>query len=736
MNLNLSLDLNVSEVISPKGNADRQPLWGDDPVDRDFEQVLQDELAVADGTELGQVIEPLPTTPVTRQELAAASASSTEQADEDTELTAEAEQAALLQLIANARSYEVAVEKNPAAGKSDASIDEVGAALLAEELAKELAKDSANTKGSGKQVTEGNSMPPLVTSEQLEDLVLPELTKTKLNEQPQAAAPNEVAVLSGKGALKAESQTIDNQKLSFIELPADEVMTSQKVQATATSDVTLVNAENSKDAAAAKSINAQLANSQQSNSQLANTQQTNAQADGQDAAQHLANTSKATTNKSTQDQIAKLVAGDTANTSAANTALQADSETNDNAQQTLLSQSAGIANSTVNSNSSQAATKGTIDAETIASKDAPLDAKVNAKAIDVAAKAMSSENDNAVVDTAESLVVKTEQLGGQQKNVEVKKGGDDAAKPTLSNASINHSGLNQQPQTTTGAEQVQRHAEGSASPINANQLAALNNEVEPGTQTVSTSAGLSVSTAGSESNKSFAEHQKQQNQQFTGQTASAQAAEQLTEPAEANLETVRTVTTMLETAVSIPVAAQKVEHAALLQSPAAAPVSAMSHSAQASSQVAALQTEKLETLTANLSLLEPNAATQLKDRLMYQLNNKIQSAEVKITPEDLGTVQIKVNLQQEQLSVQFVVQQSNAKELLEQQMPKLKDLLQQQGFQLTEGQVEQRQANDRRSGSEEKSGHRGYAANTNGEVELAHVATVKKQSDRMVDYYA
>lgn len=733
MNLNLSLDLNVSEVISPKGNADRQPLWGDDPVDRDFEQVLQDELAVADGSELGQVIEPLPTTPVTRQELAAASASSTEQADEDTELTAEAEQAALLQLIANARSYEVAVEKNPAVSKSDASIDEVGAALLTEELAKESAKDLANNKGAGKQVTEGNSMPPLVTSEQLEDFVLPEIAKTKLDGQPQAAASNEVAVLSGKGALKAESQTIDNQKLSFIEVPADEVMTSQKVQARATSDVTLVNAENSKDAAVAKSTNAQFANAQQANAQLASTPQTNAQADGQDNAQLLANTSKAITNKSSQDHIAKLVAGDAANNAVANTGLQADSETSDSAQQNLLSQSAGIANGTVNSSSSQTATKSTIGAETKASKDAPLDAKVNAKAIDVAAL---KQNDKPLDDTAESLVVKTEQLGGQQKNVEVKKGGDDAAKPVLSNVSTNHSSLTQQGQNTTGAEQVQRQAEVAASPINANQLAALNNQVEPGTQTASASASLSVATAGSESNQSFAEHQKQQNQQFTGQTASAQAAEQLTEPADANPETVRTVTTMLEPAVSIPVAAQKVEHAALLQSPAAAPVSAMSHSAQASSQVAALQSEKLETLTANLSLLEPNAATQLKDRLMYQLNNKIQSAEVKITPEDLGTVQIKVNLQQEQLSVQFVVQQSNAKELLEQQMPKLKDLLQQQGLQLTEGQVEQRQANDRRSGSEEKSGHRGYAANTNGEVELAHVATVKKQSDRMVDYYA
>ncbi len=725
MNLNLSLDLNVSEVISPKGNADRQPLWGDDPVDRDFEQVLQDELAVADGTELGQVIEPLPTTPVTRQELAAASASSTEQAKADTELTAEAEQAALLQLIANARSYEVAVEKNPAASKSDDSIDEVGAAVLT----KELAKDSANIKGSGKQVTEGNSTPPLVTSEQLEDLVLPELAKTKLNEQPQAAASNEVAVLSGKGALTAESQTIDNQKLSFIEVPADEVVTEQKVQARATADVTLVNAKNSKDAAAAKS----------SDAQLANTQQTDARANGHSATQQLATTSKATANKSTQDHTAKVVAGDAANTSTVSAGLQADSETSDSAQHTLLSQSAGIANSTVNSSSSQAATKGSIGAEIKASKDTQLDAKVNAKAIDVAAL---TQNDKALDDTAESLVVKTEQLGGQQKNVEVKKGGDDPAKPTLSNASTTHSGVTQasvtqQAQNTSSAEQVQRHAELSASPINATQLAALNNEVEPGTQMVSASPTISLSTAGSESNQSFAEHQKQQNQQFNGQTATAQVAEQLKQPVEATTDAKPVVTGIAEPTSGIPVATQKVEHAALLQSPAAAPVSAMSHSSQASLQVAALQTEKLDTLTANLSLLEPNAATQLKDRLMYQLNHKIQSAEVKITPEDLGTVQIKVNLQQEQLSVQFVVQQTNAKELLEQQMPKLKELLQQQGLQMTEGQVEQRQANDRRSGSDEKSGHRGYTANSSGgDIELAHVATVKKQSDRMVDYYA
>ncbi len=41
--------------------------------------------------------------------------------------------------------------------------------------------------------------------------------------------------------------------------------------------------------------------------------------------------------------------------------------------------------------------------------------------------------------------------------------------------------------------------------------------------------------------------------------------------------------------------------------------------------------------------------------------------------------------------MQFVVQQSAAKEALEQQMPRLKKLLQEQGMALTDGQVHQQQ---------------------------------------------
>ncbi len=135
---------------------------------------------------------------------------------------------------------------------------------------------------------------------------------------------------------------------------------------------------------------------------------------------------------------------------------------------------------------------------------------------------------------------------------------------------------------------------------------------------------------------------------------------------------------------------------------------------------------------APLALTEPAAAQQLKDRVMVQIQHKLQTAEVQLHPEDMGSMQIKLNLQQDQLSVQFVVQQGAAKEALEQQMPKLRELLEQQGIALTEGQVEQRQSGGQQEQRQARSGPSG-----GNEADLATVQTVQmKVSDRMVDFYA
>jgi flagellar hook-length control protein FliK len=120
---------------------------------------------------------------------------------------------------------------------------------------------------------------------------------------------------------------------------------------------------------------------------------------------------------------------------------------------------------------------------------------------------------------------------------------------------------------------------------------------------------------------------------------------------------------------------------------------------------------------------------------MFQINQKIQSAEIKLAPEELGSMQIKVQLQQEQLSVQFVVQQAGAKEALEQQMPRLREMLEEQGMQLTDGQVsQQREGSDDQKQARQR--HQVAGQGVDIDDEPLQQQAIVRVSDRMVDYYA
>ena len=124
--------------------------------------------------------------------------------------------------------------------------------------------------------------------------------------------------------------------------------------------------------------------------------------------------------------------------------------------------------------------------------------------------------------------------------------------------------------------------------------------------------------------------------------------------------------------------------------------------------------------------------------MLMMVKDKVHTAEIRLDPSELGSMQIKISLQQDQMSVQFMVQQGNAKELMEQQMPKLKELLQQQGIELSQGSVQQQN----QSSAGQEGGRRAAGGNSTATALNASDDTVDpvllptKNSDRVVDYYA
>ncbi|MDD4862993.1 MAG: flagellar hook-length control protein FliK [Alishewanella agri] len=140
----------------------------------------------------------------------------------------------------------------------------------------------------------------------------------------------------------------------------------------------------------------------------------------------------------------------------------------------------------------------------------------------------------------------------------------------------------------------------------------------------------------------------------------------------------------------------------------------------------------------HLNLQQQDAAGQLRERVQLMVRQNIQVAEIRLDPAELGQMQIRINLQQEQASVQFIVQQQHAKELLEQQMPRLRELLQQQGIQLGEGQVQQhsRQQQGNGDGSQRQTQTANQPADGFSD-DLPAASTVEVQHrERLVDYYA
>tara|TARA_R110001583_G_scaffold43146_3_gene137133 strand:+ start:284 stop:1855 length:1572 start_codon:yes stop_codon:yes gene_type:complete len=79
----------------------------------------------------------------------------------------------------------------------------------------------------------------------------------------------------------------------------------------------------------------------------------------------------------------------------------------------------------------------------------------------------------------------------------------------------------------------------------------------------------------------------------------------------------------------------------------------------------------------------------MKQQLITMVSNGIQQAEIRLDPPELGHLTVKIQIHGDQTQVQFHVAQSQTRDIVEQAMPRLRDMLAQEGLQLTDSQVSQ-----------------------------------------------
>lgn len=90
-----------------------------------------------------------------------------------------------------------------------------------------------------------------------------------------------------------------------------------------------------------------------------------------------------------------------------------------------------------------------------------------------------------------------------------------------------------------------------------------------------------------------------------------------------------------------------------------------------------------------LHLARDNAADQLAEKVQMMMSKNLKNIDIRLDPPELGRMHIRMNMAGDATTVHFSVANAHARDVLEQSMPRLREMLSQNGVQLGDTSVQQ-----------------------------------------------
>lgn len=139
--------------------------------------------------------------------------------------------------------------------------------------------------------------------------------------------------------------------------------------------------------------------------------------------------------------------------------------------------------------------------------------------------------------------------------------------------------------------------------------------------------------------------------------------------------------------------------------------------AQLNQAVKAERTVEVPAMTRPIS--HPDWNQELGQKLIWMHKQDIPSAELRLNPEHLGPISIKIDVSQDQATVSFTAQHAGVKEAIEAALPKLREMLSGQQLNLVDVNVSQQQSEQRQQPSDffKMASERGRGSNENNDAD-------------------
>ena len=110
---------------------------------------------------------------------------------------------------------------------------------------------------------------------------------------------------------------------------------------------------------------------------------------------------------------------------------------------------------------------------------------------------------------------------------------------------------------------------------------------------------------------------------------------------------------------------------------------------------------------APLQLTKERANEQVAEKVQMMMSKNLKNLDIRLDPPELGQMKIRMTMNNDVANVHFTVNSQQARDVIEQTLPRLREMLAQQGMQLADSSVQQQssgQGQDRYNSGEQQSG--------------------------------
>lgn len=146
---------------------------------------------------------------------------------------------------------------------------------------------------------------------------------------------------------------------------------------------------------------------------------------------------------------------------------------------------------------------------------------------------------------------------------------------------------------------------------------------------------------------------------------------------------------------------------------------------------AAAQTQRAQTLPAfGHAFGQPGWSNEVGEKVLWMAAQNLKHAEIRLDPPELGSMQVRVSVQQDQVQVSFASAHVAVREALDSQASRLRDMLAEQGMNLVDVDVSDRRGNER---GDERTAEAGFDGENDESSSV--IAQTLISSEHLVDDY-